>query len=312
MGTLKTHTVRLQGLSPAVLSSIFVSLDMRNARAVAGAYTVSDVDDVRFIRAATLGGGYEVERRAAHIESAVVGHCFVCLPLSTSARLRQGRRECVLNPGDIGLIDSRREYTIEVPHGGESIWVRFASSRFDSRLSGPADVFARRIDGRSGIGLLTARFIRSIVDETDCVPPRSRATVASMASDLVAEAAAHVAPATNIFRSGSQRTLERARLYIDRHLEQDDLSPARIAAAIGISARYLGQLFASVGETPMGYVSRRRLQRCRERLERETWRPGLITDMAFACGFANISSFNRAFREAFGMTPRQATGAAAI
>jgi AraC family transcriptional regulator, positive regulator of tynA and feaB len=57
----------------------------------------------------------------------------------------------------------------------------------------------------------------------------------------------------------------------------------------------------------MGWVSRRRLERCRTRLAKEVWRPGLITELAFASGFTNVSSFNRAFKAAFGRTPRETT-----
>ena len=307
METLKRQVFHLNGLSSAALSTIFASLDMRSAGSVEGIYNVSEMDDVRFIHARTNGGRYEVQHRTAHIEPTAESYCFACLPLSTAIRLRQGGRDCVLAPGDLGLVDTRQEYTIDVPSGGSSIWVRFGSSRLEARLPSSPDVFARRIDGTAGIGHLASRFIRSVADETDRVPARSQTAIATMAADLVSEAAACSLTKGKSFRSSSQRTLERARIYIDQHLDRDDLTPAHIARGLGISPRYLSQLFATAGETPMGCVSRRRLRRCRERLERETWRPGLITDMAFACGFTNVSSFNRVFKAAFGVTPRQVT-----
>ena len=303
----KRQIFHLNDLSSAALSTIFASLDMRSAGSVEGIYTVSEMDNVRFIHARTNGGRYEVQHKTAHIASAVDSYCFACLPLSTAIRLRQGGRDCVLAPGDLGLVDTREEYTIDVPSGSSSIWVRFGSSRLEARLPGSGDVFARRIDGTAGIGNLASRFIRSVADEADHLPARSQTAIAAMAADLVSEAAVCATSERKSFRSSSQRTLERARIYIDQHLHREDLSPAHIARSLGISPRYLSQLFATAGETPMGCVSRQRLRRCRERLERETWRPGLITDMAFACGFTNVSSFNRVFKAAFGVTPRQVT-----
>jgi AraC-like DNA-binding protein len=300
----------LNGLSSQVLSTIFVNLEMRNAKAIEGRYRIAEIDDVRIIRATSRGGCYEVQRRGWHIAAGDDGHCFVCLPLRGEIRLRQDDSHCVLVPKDFGFVDARREYTVEIPAGADALWIRLAASRLDWRLPKSPDVSARRIDGSEGIGAVTSSLLRSVAEEAHCLPSQSHAFVASMVSDLLAEAAIMVVggkSSPNSFRAGSQRTLDRARIYIEQHLDEEDLSPSRIAAAIGIGSRYLSQLFAGEGQTTMGWVSHRRLERCRERLEREVWRPGLITELAFLGGFANVSSFNRAFKAAFGRTPREVT-----
>jgi AraC family transcriptional activator of tynA and feaB len=310
METPEQRIVRLKGLSSQVLSTIFVNLEMRNATAIEGRYAISQIDDVRIIRATSRGGCYEVHRRDWHIAAGGQGHCFVCLPLRGEIRLRQDDNACVLQPRDFGFVDTRREYTVEVPAGADAMWIRLAVSRLNWRLPQTADMFARRIDGGDGIGLVTSSFIRSVAAQADRLPRQSRTSVASMVSDLLAEAATEVASGkgkAGLFRAGSQRTLDRARIYIDQHLDEEDLSPSRIAAAIGISSRYLSQLFAGEGQTTMAWVLHRRLERCRERLEQEVWRPGLITELAFMGGFANVSSFNRAFKAAFGRAPREVT-----
>ena len=310
METPEQKILRLKGLSSQVLSTVFVNLEMRNAAAIEGCYAISQIDDVRIIRATSRGGCYEVQRRDWHIAAGDQGHCFVCLPLRGQIRLRQDDNACVLQPSDFGIVDTRREYTVEVPAGADALWIRLAVSRLDWRLPQTADIFARRIEGGGGIGLVTSNFLRSVAAEAHQLPRQSRASVASMVSDLLAEAATEIVGAkgkSGSFRAGSQRTLDRARIYIDQHLDEEDLSPTRIAAAIGISSRYLSQLFAGEGQTTMAWVSHRRLERCRDRLEKEVWRPGLITELAFMSGFANVSSFNRAFKAAFGTTPREVT-----
>lgn len=304
------NVYRLKGLSSAVLSSIFVDLEMRNAQTIEGRYAISELDDIRFVRARSRGGSYEVQRRDWHIATAGSSHFFVCLPLQGEIRLRQDESTCVLGPTDIGFVDSRREYTVGLPAGADALWVRLEASCLDWRLPRNPDIFARRIIGATGIGMVASTFLRSVAAQTGQMPLQSRRSVASMVSDLLAEAAAHVSGGSvdaGGFRAGSQRTLERARIYIDQHLDEEDLSPSRVASAVGISRRYLGQLFAAEGQTTMGWVSQRRLERCRMRLAKEIWRPGLITELAFASGFSNVSSFNRAFKAAFNRTPREAT-----
>jgi AraC-like DNA-binding protein len=310
METPSTDEFYLRGLSSAVLSSIFVGLEMRNAGSVEGRYAVSELEDIRFVRAMSRGGSYEVQRRHWHIAAAGSCNFFACLPLKGEIRLRQDESTCVLGLTDMGFVDSRREYTIEIPANADALWVRMDVACLDWRLPRKPDIFARRIDGSSGIGMLASTFLKSVAVQARHLPLESRRSVASMVSDLLAEAAAQFSGGKSDgggFRGGSQRTLDRIRVYIDQHLDEGSLSPSRIASAIGISPRYLGQLFAAEGETTMGWVSRRRLERCRLRLSKEVWRPGLITELAFASGFSNVSSFNRAFKAAFGMTPRDMT-----
>ncbi len=310
MGSSAENVYRLKGLSSAVLSSIFVDLEMRNAHAIEGRYAISELDDIRFVRAKSRGGSYEVQRRDWHIAGAGSSHVFVCLPLQGEIRLRQDDSTCVLGPTDIGFVDSRREYTVGLPAGADALWVRLDASWLDWRLPRNPDIFARRILGVGGIGMVASTFLRSVAGQSGQLPLQSRRSVAAMISDLLAEAAADLCGGRTDavgFRTGSQRTLERARVYIDQHLDEEDLSPQRVAFAVGISPRYLGQLFAADGQTTMGWVSQRRLERCRARLAQEVWRPGLITELAFASGYSNFSSFNRAFKAAFGTTPSEAT-----
>ena len=56
-----------------------------------------------------------------------------------------------------------------------------------------------------------------------------------------------------------------------------------------------------VGVTPHQYVLRMRLRDAAVRLAIERDR---VVDIAFACGFGDLSNFNRAFRREFGMNPK--------
>jgi AraC family transcriptional regulator len=56
-----------------------------------------------------------------------------------------------------------------------------------------------------------------------------------------------------------------------------------------------------VGVTPHQYVLRARLREAAMRLADER---GRVLDVAFDCGFGDVSNFNRAFRAEFGANPR--------
>jgi AraC-like DNA-binding protein len=79
-----------------------------------------------------------------------------------------------------------------------------------------------------------------------------------------------------------------------------------MAAAVGLSPRQVQRAFASLGVTPSQYLLGKRLEHAIELLSRG---PDEVHDrisaIAFQCGFNDVSYFNRKFREAFGMSPRE-------
>ncbi len=93
-----------------------------------------------------------------------------------------------------------------------------------------------------------------------------------------------------------------AKRTIDRHLDDPSLSPAAIAAALGVSVRTLHRSFAAEGETPMAYLRRRRLGAARDELAR-AGTATRIADVAAHWKFSDASHFTRQFKEAYGTTP---------
>lgn len=79
-------------------------------------------------------------------------------------------------------------------------------------------------------------------------------------------------------------------------------SLARLAEEARLSPYHFLRTFQSVvGLTPHQYVMRIRLRRAAVRLMQET---ASVLDIAFDCGFGDVSNFNRSFRAEFGVSPR--------
>src|SRR5260370_7625159 len=76
------RVVRLHGLVPDVLSSVFVELEMNNAGGVNGRYAISELDGMRIVRSSTYGGRFQVFRADCHIRRPRSHSVFLCLPLS--------------------------------------------------------------------------------------------------------------------------------------------------------------------------------------------------------------------------------------
>jgi transcriptional regulator GlxA family with amidase domain len=87
---------------------------------------------------------------------------------------------------------------------------------------------------------------------------------------------------------------------------EEPVSPARIAAEIGISTRQLERLFGKfLNTSPKKYSMELRLERARHLLI-QTEAP--VIEIALACGFESAGHFSRVYRAAYGVAPGQQRG----
>jgi AraC-like DNA-binding protein len=156
-----------------------------------------------------------------------------------------------------------------------------------------------RLSGASGVGALAAGYLESLTEHWDSISEPAMSSVADTLARLIGIACGgSAADQPDAVRAGR---LVEARRHIDRHLADPALSPAGVAAALGISVRTLHLLFEPTGSSFARYVQRRRLEECRTALLANPKRP--VTDIAFAWGFINLSTFYRVFKGAFDMPP---------
>jgi AraC-like DNA-binding protein len=73
-----------------------------------------------------------------------------------------------------------------------------------------------------------------------------------------------------------------------------------------VRACYIQKLFESEDSTPSRYVLGQRLARVHRRLSDPRHAGTTVAAIAYASGFRDISTFNRAFRRQFSMTPLNA------
>ena len=105
-------------------------------------------------------------------------------------------------------------------------------------------------------------------------------------------------PVEHLGTSAVQRIL----MYCSEHYSEN-ISIRQTADAIGLSESYVTKIFSSkVGCTFRSYINSLRVSDAKKLLQ-DTDRK--ITDIMLSCGYDNQSSFNSAFREDTGMTPRE-------
>jgi AraC-like DNA-binding protein len=112
--------------------------------------------------------------------------------------------------------------------------------------------------------------------------------------------AAEVADARG-FRAG--RLMEILQ-YIESNISNPTLNAQMVAEHHGISTRYVSKLLEERSETPGQLILRLRLEKAKRMLEDRSLRHRRISDIAYACGFNDISYFNQAFKRKFSKSPR--------
>jgi AraC-like DNA-binding protein len=92
---------------------------------------------------------------------------------------------------------------------------------------------------------------------------------------------------------------------LERRFTEPDFSAQKLAAAAGLSERYVNELMYEAGASFTVRLNELRLRKAAERLAHGQ---GRISDVAFDCEFNDLSYFNRCFRRRFGLTPSAVRG----
>ncbi|TAM04373.1 MAG: GlxA family transcriptional regulator [Paraburkholderia sp.] len=96
--------------------------------------------------------------------------------------------------------------------------------------------------------------------------------------------------------------LNDALLLMEANIE-DPLTSDEIAGLVGVSRRQLERLFRQyLGAMPSKYYLGLRLAKARSQLQRTS---KSVVQISLACGFASAAHFSNAYRERFGVTPRE-------
>jgi AraC-like DNA-binding protein len=94
--------------------------------------------------------------------------------------------------------------------------------------------------------------------------------------------------------------LRQARDHVDRH-DREPLDLDELARVAGVSKYHFARSFeATYGETPIRYLTRRRIERAQDLLRAANL---TITEICMMVGFSSLGSFSSRFTQLVGETP---------
>ncbi len=107
---------------------------------------------------------------------------------------------------------------------------------------------------------------------------------------------------TEMVKRKENPVLRRAVIYMHENFNRD-ISVNDVADSVNLSKYYFLHLFKeSMGQTPMNYLKKIRLNNAVEMIEKSEYS---ITDIASKCGFSSVNYFDRVFKEYTNTTPFQ-------
>jgi AraC-like DNA-binding protein len=220
-------------------------------------------------------------------------------------------RSLDLHPGDWSLLSNNDVSEIVIPE--ECRFLAFSVPRAAIKPLVPdiGAAFARRIPASSPALQMLTRYLDLARRDNVVTMPELAAAFTDHVCDLLVLA---LGPTRDAAEQARTRGLSAARLQaikddIADNLRRPELSVHTIAARLGVSVRYVQRIFEESGLTFTAYLTEQRLAAAYKALRRAPADVPVST-IAFDCGFADVSHFNRSFRQMFGCTPSDVRNAA--
>lgn len=282
---------------------------------VCGAFRVEHAD-----RAPVIGGGVttatssgldfafvtqnanRIRRSKRCLKQDPGNHYFLIVQDLGHAVMEQAGAEVTLAPGDMFIADSARTSTFS--YGGEM------SHQISLHL--PRDEMRHRFKSRIEGGIMIA--------QKDPLGRAMRALLSGILQEQADSGQAHITESFySVFgafllnRSLGQDSkpspdallLERARDAIAQNLHDADFTVQHLADLSGVSLRHLQRAFRERGEAPRTALQTMRVEAAETMLNKRAGAlDGHVSQIAYACGFNDLTTFYRQYRARYGESPK--------
>ena len=219
-------------------------------------------------------------------------------------RLRQGERETVLRAGEIAVTRSREPAVCDRDPHARSIDLRIPLHVVAPTGRELDTILVSAIAAPEPLSMLR-RYVDGLLDSFGLERPETLNLAVAHVHEIVSHilgAARDGAEAEKARGPGATR-LRAIKADIVANACSRELTIVSIAERHRVTPRYVRKLFEGEGVTFSEFVLAQRLARARRVLSDARHAPETISAIAFACGFGDLSYFNRVFRREYGATP---------
>ena len=229
----------------------------------------------------------------------------ISLQSSGRGTVSQFGRVTDVSPGVLTVTETHRPFTLNYVEPNQRHIVLQASR---SAL-GVTDDMIRHVAGRQLAGVNPARdayvsLVTSLMAQPENLSESASLEMSTIVTSLASAMLRSAFESSPVMPTTNEALLVAMTDFIRVHLASPLLSPETIARAHFVSRRKMYEIFEASGETPADVIRRERIQRAASMLDDRS-QPWSISDVAFSCGFADVTTFTRAFRRYHGVTPSE-------
>ncbi|WP_454716903.1 helix-turn-helix domain-containing protein [Caulobacter segnis] len=202
--------------------------------------------------------------------------------------------------GQIRLVDMARPF--EMTTGGyRSLYVMVPRALLEGQ--GGLDFHGLVVSEDSVSGRLLSGHIQALSEVADRMTPDDAEAAAKAIVALIGGAiAAHAAPATDDPRPVEKMLLALGRQFVERNLDDVELSPEAVRRHLAVSRSLLYKVFEPVGGVS-AFIQGRRLDQAFDAILHDRAEQHTLGEIGYRHGFRSDAHFSRAFRGRFGVTP---------
>jgi AraC-like DNA-binding protein len=226
-----------------------------------------------------------------------------CVHLEGEAQFNRRGEQITLRTGDVFITDSREEFTLDLDRPWRHLVTTLPTGWIDSRVSKPDFATGAVLRGQPLVRLW-ARYLASGFAPAGELSPVGGALFVRDSVELLHQMLeeAHSERPTQSAAWQSATFLAACEVIALKYVDPN-LTPDQIAQDVNVSTRTLQRMFAANNQTIMRRVLDERVRQAARMLTAPQSAPRSVTEIAFACGFADPSHFGRVFAVGMGMPP---------
>lgn len=286
-----------------IVDQVFCPMQIQpNTRGVpfTGTVSVTDLHSLRLAHVATTACA--VKRRGEDIARLTEAQYLVKFQLAGQSLWMQRGSEVHLRPGDFVICSTAEPYSLRFLEDYSMPVLALSEQTMRHLVSNPDQFLGVRMDGSEADCGLLSSFVQQVVARMGKMAEPLLMRVEANILDLLG---AVLTSRATMKAVGPGEQLKRIKSSVLQHLADRRLSPALVAAELGISVRYVHSLFKDEPLTLGQYIRSLRARHCRADLESNSAAAASLTEFALKWGFYDLSHMSRCFREEFQTTPKE-------
>jgi AraC-like DNA-binding protein len=244
-----------------------------------------------------------IRRSRQHISQLDKDCYYVQLVHTGSVTVSQRGEELRSNAARGAIFSATEQYELRGHGEVRSFYLELPREAFAQRFPRDRIPVAASLDTTQGLGRIATEFCASLASEGTKLDDGLRADLGSQLMDMLAlTLQAHEGDVPEAERWAKAARLRLVQRWIEEHIADPELTLDRVAAANGISLRYLHMLFESCDMSASEWIWDRRLQLAYDGLAKGAGRT--IISIAMDHGFNSPTHFTTRFRRKYGVSPR--------